>query len=149
MVAFVLILTCSICFSQILQPRKYIDSLEHELIIAKVDTGRVIILGELCWVFSNANFYSLNVYSKQGLALARQINFPKGEVFILINQAIALELQGDIPASMELSFKALQIAESIQDTSGMAFSKSTLGNAYWYLKDYTKAIAFSKMHYNY
>ena len=96
-----------------------------------------------------SHFYSLNVYSKQGLALARQINFPKGEVFILINQAIALELQGDIPASMELSFKALQIAESIQDTSGMAFSKSTLGNAYWYLKDYTKAIAFSKMHYNY
>ena len=117
------------------------DSIKHELAIAKSDTSRVLIMEKLCLMYSSLSLDSAKRYGKMGLDLARQINFSDAEIRILSALGGAFQLNGDIPASLELLFKALKLAEEKHYDYGTAFSVSNIGIAYWYLKDYDKAIS--------
>jgi tetratricopeptide (TPR) repeat protein len=121
-----------------------IDSLKHELSVAKNDTGRVLVLISLCDAYQNYTFDSVAVYGNHGLALAQKIGYSKGEFGVLNAWQSALEQHGDLPQSLALNFKALQIAEEKQYTSETALALSNIGSDYWDLQDYPKAISYYK-----
>jgi two-component system, NtrC family, sensor kinase len=135
---------CSAVFAQQRRSTHFIDSLKHELAAAKLDTDRVIIIAKLCDQFQNNDFDSLQVYSKSGLALAQRIKFPGGGIKIMCYLAFGLQLQGDIPKSLDLLFKALQISEEAHLKSQTVLCLNYIGNAYWFLNDFPKAIIFYK-----
>jgi two-component system NtrC family sensor kinase len=121
-----------------------VDSLKHQLIIAKNDTCSVLILSNLCRTYGYYNFDSIAVYAKRGLALAQKSRYARGEIGILYAWQSALENHGDIPESLELNFKALQIAEENHYIFETAIGLSNIGSDYWDLQDYPRAISFYK-----
>ena len=125
------------------QNRK-VDSLKRQLAIAKDDTTRILVISEICAVYQTNDFDSLQVYCKKGLALAQQVEFPKGEVQIMANFAVGLQLHGDTPQSLALLFKALQIAEERHLTGETIHCLDHIGDAYWYLNDFPKSITYYK-----
>ena len=57
----------------------YIDSLKHELTIAKEDTNRVNILTRLSNLYSDYSHADSGIaYAQQALDLAKKLNFEKG-----------------------------------------------------------------------
>ena len=121
-----------------------IDSLKHQLVTAKNDTSRVLILSYLCNAYKDYDYDSVAVYAKRGLALARQIGYSEGEITVLYSWQNVFENHGDIPGSLELNFKALGIAEQKRYTSQIALGYNNIGSDYWDLQDYPKAIAYFK-----
>jgi len=131
-------------FAQSNAVKLYIDSLKHQLIIAKNDTSRVLVLSNLCRAYEYYKFDSIAVYAKQGLALAQKSGYSRGEIDVLNAWQGASENHGDIPESLELNFKALQIAEENHYIFETAISLSNIGSDYWDLQDYPRAISFYK-----
>ncbi len=121
-----------------------VDSLKRQLAIAKNDTSRILVISEICAVYQTNDFDSLKIYSKKGLALAQQVDFPKGEVQIMANLAVGLQLHGDMPQSLALLFKALQIAQERHLTEQIIHCLNHLGDAYWYLNDFSRSITYYK-----
>lgn len=62
---------CGTTFSQVGGTDKPRDRLKHELIIAKNDTSRVLIMAELATAYSNFNADTMNLYGNEALALAQ------------------------------------------------------------------------------
>ena len=61
------------------QSRQALDSIKHQLAIAKQDTSRVLILVDLCNSYRNANVDSSVMYGQQALAMSQSIKFFRGE----------------------------------------------------------------------
>ena len=93
------------------QNRQVLDSLRHQLAIAKQDTNRVLILVELGVTYQNTNPESTLVYGKQALDLAQKINFLRGQARAFHSLGAANSLIGDLPKGFDLVFKGLQIAQ--------------------------------------
>ena len=74
-----LALICSICTAQIAR----IDSLKHELVIAKQDTNRVKIGIDLCFNYWGINSDSSFKYGQQALDLSKKIKYYDGESWSL------------------------------------------------------------------
>ena len=140
---FLAFVSCAI-FAQPNAAKVSIDSLKYELTTAKNDTSRVLILSNLCTAYGVYNFDSVAVYANRGLALAQKTEYARGEIAILYAWQSALEQHGDIPQSLELNFKALQIAEENHYIFETALGLSNIGSDYWDLQNYPKAISFYK-----
>ncbi len=140
---FLAFINC-VLFAQPNANKVFIDSLKHQLIIAKNDTGRVLILSDLCKAYKIYDFDSVAIYAKRGLTLAQKSVYARGEIRVLYAWQDALENHGDIPQSLELNFKALQIAEENHYIFETALGLSNIGSDYWDLQDYPKAISFYK-----
>ncbi|HJP62085.1 MAG TPA: ATP-binding protein [Mucilaginibacter sp.] len=121
-----------------------IDSLKHQLTVAKNDTSRILIMGYLCNSYKTYNFDSVAVWGKRALALAQKIGDAKSEIRVLYSWQNALENHGDIPESLELNFKAMKIAEENHYAIETALVLSNIGTDYWDLQDYPKAITYFK-----
>ena len=134
-------ITYEICYSQDLQ-RNQIDSLKQELESSKEDTIRVLILADLCFLYQYLPFDTVSEYSQRGLALARNLNFKKGEVRIMIAFSGALFLRGKLPESLALGFKSLQLAGDNNYDYEKAVCLITLGNAYWSWRDFDQALNY-------
>ena len=87
------------------------DSLLHELAMAKQDSDRVLIMSNICGRYRGVNTDSSLFYGQQALKLAQKIRYSKGEVSALRNIGITMRLLGEIPESLRLIFRGLQIAE--------------------------------------
>ncbi len=108
---FLAYISC-IVFAQPNTANLSIDSLKHQLVTAKNDTSRVLILANLCNAYKVYDFDCVAVYAKRGLALAQKGEYSKGEIRVLHAWQDALENHGDIPESgLNSIFKALQIAK--------------------------------------
>ena len=62
------------------------DSLLNELAIARLDSDRVLIMTDLCSYYRSRNTDSSRIYGQKALNLAQQINFAKGEVWVLTRE---------------------------------------------------------------
>lgn len=143
LIIFLAFINC-VTFAQPNAAKVSIDSLKHQLIIAKNDTSRVLILINLCNAYGVFDFDSVAVYANRGLALAKKSGNARGEIRVLYAWEYTLEMHGDIPQSLELSFKGLQIAEEKQYTFETAIGLTYIGSDYWDLQDYPRAISFFK-----
>jgi hypothetical protein len=75
-ITILLLFFCGSIFSQVGGTDQLRDSLKHELIIAKDDTCRVLIIAELAKTYSGHNTDTMNLYGNEGLALAQRYIFP-------------------------------------------------------------------------
>ena len=132
-----------ICTCGFAQNRQVIDSLKHELAIAKHDTSRVKIMLELCLNYRLSKIDSAMNYGKKALALAQKINIPKIEASALTTLGYAYRESGDLPKALKLTNKGLKLVEETNDLKEIADCKSFLGLIYWDLKDFTKALQYN------
>ncbi len=139
-----LLFICGTTFSQVGGTGQLRDSLKHELAIAKNDTSRVLIMAELASAYNGFFSDSINMYGNKALELAQQIAFFRGEASALNALGGGFQLQGDYPKSLEHLYRALKIAEEKNYIFETAVCYSFIGNAYWFLGDYSKGVYFTK-----
>ena len=122
-----------------------IRSLKHELSIAKYDSTRASKMAELSYQYALINLDSNNYYGQKALTLSRQIKYTRGEARAVYGLADGMSVKGDFPAAMELTFKALKIAED----NNLLFEKSLclnmIGICYWNLNDFNTSFGYYKM----
>ena len=121
-----------------------IDSLKQSLSQSAQDTNRVKLYYEL----GNHYVYSYPdttlSYALPGLALARKLNFKKGEIRGLLITGEALAIKGNYTKSLKLKLEALEEAEKLNDPRVIAGCQISLGTNYYYSKDYAKALFYYK-----
>src|ERR1700759_3375162 len=123
------------------QTKKAVDSLEHQIAIAKDDTTRIKQQAYLCLLYRLGNSDSSLFYGQLALESSRKINYPQGEVLALQFMCITLGQMGNLPKAFETAFKAIEIAKAngLRDYSG---ALNALGEVYIVLKDYPKALSY-------
>src|SRR5436190_7913010 len=136
-IACVFLISLEFCFSQ---TRDAIDSLRHQLAGAKDDTTRINAQIALCLLYRLGNTDSSLMYGEQALQAAEKIKYISGQVSALGFMCIVTEQRGNLPKSLELGFKAVQLGEEhhLESLAGPALDG--IGEAYIILKDYRKAI---------
>src|SRR3989344_6218504 len=137
------LLTCVFIFSQFLSysQNKKIDSLVTVLSTQKRDTSRVKTLVILCKEFRTAGeMDKAFLYGNEGLKLAGELQWKKGQAELLTNIGIAHWSQGNYSQALNNYIEALKINEEIDDEDRIANSYSNIGLVYWNQGDYPKAL---------
>ncbi len=93
------------------QTKEVIDSLKSILAATKNDTIRVNAQIGLCNQYRLGNIDSSTFYGQQALKLARQIDYLPGQILALSFLTDPAVQQGDFPKTLELGFKAIQLAQ--------------------------------------
>ncbi len=135
---------CGSVFSQVGGSDQLRDSLKHELVVAKDDTSRVLIMSALVSAYTGFYPDTVNLYGNEALKLAERINFYRGKASVLNALGLSIQLQGDYPKSLEYVYRGLEIAEEKHYVFETAICYANIGNAYWFLGDYTKTVSFEK-----
>ena len=133
-------LACSFCFSQ----GSSIDRFKAELSIATHDTSRVILMANICNSFSGSNPDSALYYGEKALALARKIEFTRGEILTLSYMSGVFTNTGNLPKGLSIALEALQIAEKSQQYLNKKFPFIYISVVYRELNDLPKSITFRK-----
>lgn len=98
----------SFCFAQVQQE---IDSLKHELFIAKHDTNRVLILVELAAHYQNNNTDSALIFGQRALDVGKKIKFLRGQARAFHRLGSTYRVIGELPKALTLMYNSLQITE--------------------------------------
>ncbi len=133
---------CTACYSQ--SGQKIIDSLKYQLTIVRQDTNRVILLTSLCNMYRQVNTDSSKLFGEEAIDLARQINFPSGEVSALQSLSAVLRIQGDIPNSLKFRLEALKVLEDKLPQMDKTNIWVGIGLIYLDINDYEKAKIYFK-----
>lgn len=121
---------------------KSIDSLKQQLSVAKNDTSRVLIFTDLSFTFGFINSDSALLYAAKAIDLAKQIHFVRGEIRGAFCKASVLETNGEMPEALEIGFNALEMAQKANLLLETSMCLTLIGNIFYDLDDYTKAISF-------
>ena len=116
------------------------DSLQHQLASAKDDTTRIKAQIALCLLYRLGNTDSSLMYGEQALEAAEKMKYIPGQISALGFMCIVTEQRGNLPRSLELGFRALQLGEEYHLESLAGPALDGIGEAYIILKDYPKAI---------
>ncbi|MCA8830330.1 tetratricopeptide repeat protein [Hymenobacter pini] len=116
--------------------------LQHRLAAATSDTARVLLLADLAATYRYSRFDSLQEYAQRGLALARQIGYPKGESRNLARLAILPGERGNLPQALRLDLQALHLAQASHDAEGTARLLNQTGLLYFALDDYRLSLRY-------
>jgi len=127
------------------QTRHVVDSLQRVLHTAKDDTGKINAQIRLCYAYRLGNTDSALFYGRQALKAAEKINYPAGEVSARGFMAVTLEQLGDLPETLGMAFKALQIAKENNIESKTTPALNAIGETYIILKEYPKAIFYFRL----
>ncbi len=154
---FLLVILLALCCSQTIAQKSKVDSLQKAYNKNKQDTTFV----QLLYNKSLSKYLLTNVDSgmltaRQALALSRKIHYKKGEVISLTAVANFLNISGDLPGSLKVTFEALPEAIKIHEMRAVSSCYNTRGLTYSTLKDYKKALdnyyaardVAEKYHYN-
>ena len=136
---FLLSLTCYLGFAQ---TQEAVDELHRQLANARDDTSRINAEVALCRLYRLGNTDSSLIYGQRALESATRIKYLKGQIQALSSMCIVVKQQGNLAKSLELGFKALQIAEDnhMEGLAGPALDG--IGETYIVLKDYPKALSY-------
>jgi two-component system NtrC family sensor kinase len=121
------------------QSRNESDSLRNELVIAKQDTNRVLLMTELATNFQNTNPDSALKYGKQALELAQKIIFLRGQARAFHRLGSTYRVIGDLPKALSLVYNGLQIAEENHFYYESARCQNNLGVLFLDLNDNLKS----------
>ncbi len=133
------LLSGSFCFAQ---SRQEIDSLKHELAIAKHDTNRVLLMAELATNYQNTNPDSALKYGQQALDLAQKIKFLRGQARAYHRLGSTNRVIGDLPKGLNLIYNGLQIAQENHYYFESARCLNVLGVIFRDLNDNLKAMDY-------
>jgi tetratricopeptide (TPR) repeat protein len=119
------------------------DSLKHLLRTEIADTSRVMALSELAIAYYYSKPDTSFLLAQQGYAIARQIEFKKGEASCLANMGTVFLITGNHPKALGVSLQAMQLFESLNDKPGMIWVNLIIGIIYSEQDDYKMAISYT------
>ena len=120
-----------------------IDSLENILRSAPSDTARVIALADLASKYLANDPLKAKQYSEEGLRLAMQAGFLRGQAITLNHLGDYQFRQSNYAKAFECATQALKIAIQIPDSIIIADSYRLLGNIHTFgLKQYDEALQY-------
>ncbi len=108
------------------------------------DTAKVLSLAELAQTYWYSNPDTSFYLAQKGFALARQINFVRGEADCLRNLGVVLDLSGNYPAALEHYLQALEKYESLNDLKGMISIFADIGAVYSEQGDNALAVSYTR-----
>ncbi|MDX1472101.1 MAG: tetratricopeptide repeat protein, partial [Flavobacteriaceae bacterium] len=119
-----------------------IINLKKELSQATHDSTRLKLIRSLTYGQRFSNIDSSLYYADRYVELGKKLNIPEieGEIYSL-KGVILLEI-GQIPESLEFQFKALDVSESLGDSTRVGYILNRIGNVYMELEDYDKAMTY-------
>jgi tetratricopeptide (TPR) repeat protein len=118
-----------------------IDSLQKNLVNAKEDTFKVVLLTDLAWQLINvSDYHSAINYCDDALTLAKKLNYQKGISKSISHKGVALKRLGNYPEAIKYFLAALQISEKINDPKSTAAIYNNLGIIYQELGNYSEAL---------
>ncbi|MFI5154448.1 MAG: ATP-binding protein [Chitinophagales bacterium] len=127
------------CYAQ----QSQLDSLRMELIKAKDDSSKVLIMTELEEKFRFHNSDSAISYAQRALALAQKSKFLYGQYLAYINLFFPYNIVGDYTKTLQAMVAALKIAEQLPNRREEALIQAHMfmGFVYREMGDFKAAIA--------
>ncbi|HTD42240.1 MAG TPA: tetratricopeptide repeat-containing sensor histidine kinase [Mucilaginibacter sp.] len=128
-------------YSPALSQKSKVDSFRKAYQKNKQDSTLALLLVER----SSSDFLTTDVDSgmicaRQALNISRKIGFKKGEVRAKAAMAVFLNISGDLPGSLKITFETLPEAIQIKETRVVASCYNTRGLTYSTLKDRKKSL---------
>ena len=119
------------------------DGLRQKLRIAREDTGKVLLYGELAdlYLFSKPN--SAFYYASEGLQMAKKINYTKGEADNLFRLATYYRVTGYSSQGMQFANKALALFKILNNAEGIILCTNMLGWLAGDQKDYRRSFEYA------
>ena len=139
---FLFILAFFTCFIKAHSQNAYLDSLKRSLAVAKEDTTRVLLLSELSLYSILSNPDTSLALAKQGIKLAQQINYSKGESYCKRSVGFFFWSIGDYTTAIKMAFLIMPYAEASNDINLQLWLTALLQNAYKDNGDYNEAIKY-------
>jgi tetratricopeptide (TPR) repeat protein len=119
-----------------------IDSLKRLLRTEIADTSRVMLLSRLADQYWFSSPDTSLFLAEQGLALAQQKNFEKGEAWCLYSLGSIFSETGNYPKSLDCYLQALKKFEKLNIQRGIIRAYACLGVVNAYMGDHQKAINY-------
>jgi two-component system NtrC family sensor kinase len=119
------------------------DSIISLLKNTREDTTRVMLIAELSRLMQWSNPDSAYALALEGINLARNINFTRGELNCKTSAAACSWSLANYALAIELLLPVLPIAEKTKDDRLLGFVYGNLHNAYRDQGDYTEAIKYA------
>ncbi|MCB0635138.1 MAG: tetratricopeptide repeat protein, partial [Lewinella sp.] len=107
-----------------------IDSLQALLVTAPLDTNRVLLLADLSYAYLYLDMQASEDYGRQTLALAEQLDWPKGIALAHENTGRALWRQGDFEQALSLHLTARDQWRELGDEAKVAYLQIYIGQDY-------------------
>ena len=137
---FIIILSITVAKAQ--QSRHDIDSLKHELTIAKEDTTKVHLLVLLSDLFYNSYADTCVAYAQEALDLAKKINFENGILKAEFSLTGSLMTSGNYPLALDHGLKLLSLAKKTDDPNTLVSANGTLAFCYYNLGEYNTCLKY-------
>ncbi|MGZ3755138.1 MAG: tetratricopeptide repeat-containing sensor histidine kinase [Mucilaginibacter sp.] len=134
-VFFILWGTVQLAFTQ----SNELNILQKQLLLAKNDTSKVLILAKLVDFYARLKPDSAFKYASAGLKLAQQNNYLKGEALLLLRLGALYRETGDLPKALDLALKVLPISQQNGFLGIEANTFLLFGNIYHDLGNYKKS----------
>src|SRR4030095_7585018 len=119
-----------------------IDSLRHQLVIAKSDSIRMMAMERMGNFYEHLNIDSSLYYLNDALKIAKQQSYTQAEARTLATLSGLMEHQGKYAEAFELLFTSLKIAEENNSAYDIARANRRISGIYYELQNYPKAIAY-------
>ncbi|MES1217712.1 MAG: ATP-binding protein [Bacteroidota bacterium] len=119
------------------------DSLKQLLENETQDTNRVMLLHQLARWYNFSKPDTTLLLDRQGVELARKINFKKGETACLRGIGNVFTTKGNYPVALATDLQALKISEEIHDESEIAKFITSISNIYFYQGDIKRSIDYA------
>jgi len=129
-------------FAQINFNYLHTDSLRQELLKAKNDTGRVLLMANLAEGYRWSNPDSAIYFGQNALELANQVDFPRGQAAALISISVVQRELGNLAKALDLATQALTIAQHHQFAIEEVSSLIRVANVYSAANNYGKALVY-------
>ncbi len=104
-----------------------------------------MIMAVLCAEYRYSLQDSALFYGEKAYTLATKIKFIKGAIYALGFQSFAILNSGDLPKALEISFEASRLGKEYQLEGHTTPALNTIGNIYFLLGDYSKALRYFRM----
>ncbi len=119
-----------------------IDSLKNLLEATTNDTTRVSLLEALSYAYLSSYPDTAFEYASQGLQLAKQINFRKGEAICIDAIGNAYFHMGNNARALEMYLEYLQIKEELKDFDNISVAYYNIASVYVEEEDYRHALLY-------
>lgn len=119
-----------------------IDSLEARLLVATGDTVHVNLLEELAWEYRSIDTEKTLLYGEQGVKLARQLGFLRGEANCWSRIGNAYELTGEFSKAISAYSEALSLDQKMEYVYGIGRDLHQIGIVYRKQGDFDHAISY-------
>jgi len=118
------------------------DSLKQQLVFAKEDTSKVILLLQLASKYTWSYADTSVLYTQLALNLAQKSNYERGIEMAQAQMSMALITLGNYPLALDYGYKALAWKDKNHPTDGMVFSLANIAMCYREQGDYNRSLIY-------